>query len=142
MLALLAERAGTVVSHDDIARHIWGEATYVNFRQSIHYGIRQIRSVLGDTTASSRVLESLPRRGYRLRHDALVPLTCPEERALAPRADEPEVSRSSPLGPRRRTLVAASLAVLIVVTLLVERRPNNHHEIAVRVLKTVHDLVY
>lgn len=140
LLALLAERAGTLVTYEQISRRIWGETTHVNFRQSIHYGIRQVRNALGDTTRPSRVIESIPRRGYRLRSEALVPVEIAAPDRLG--AAESGSRRRSPVVLKRRLVVVAGLALLSVITMLVERRPNNHHEMALRALKTVHALVY
>lgn len=138
LLVLLVEHAGTLVTHTDISRRIWGEATHVNFRQSIHYGIRQIRGTLGDTRPRG-LIENVPRRGYRLRPEALaaVEVPAPDRQGAA----EPEPRWSGPL-LKRRPIVVAGLAALIVITMLVERRPNHHHEIAVRMLRAMHGLVY
>lgn len=139
LLALLAEHAGSLVTHADIAQRIWGGTTHVNFHPSIHYGIRQIRSALGDTRATGLV-ENIPRRGYRLRRDALVP----NEVAVLDRVGvaKSEPRRWSPFALKRPLVLGAGLAALIAMTMLVERRPNNHHDIALRMLKAVHDLVY
>src|SRR3954463_16430593 len=65
VLQLLAERAPEVVSREEIRRHVWGEAVYVDATQSINFCIRQIRLALGDTSAGSSFIETLPRQGYR-----------------------------------------------------------------------------
>lgn len=140
LLALLAERAGTLVTYDDIKDRIWGETTHVNFRQSIHYGVRQVRAALGDTTQPPRIIETMPRRGYRLRADVLVAIDPPVPNRLAPAQSTARRRAAFPI--RRRVIAAGSLVAAIAVATLVERRPNNHHEIAVRVLKVVHRLVY
>ena len=71
LLALLADRAGDVVTHDEIRRAIWGNATHVKFREGVHYCIKQIRAALGDRAQAPRVIETIPRRGYRLRGTTL-----------------------------------------------------------------------
>lgn len=139
LFALFLERAGSVVSHEEVRRRIWGDATHVNFRQSIHYGVRQIRSALGDTQPPVRI-ENIPRRGYRIRRDALVPDEVPAPDRVAVAESKPR--RWSPFPLTRPLAVGAGLAAFIAITTLVERRPNNHHEMALRVLKTAHDLVY
>ena len=70
VLALLAGRAGDVVTHEEIRRGIWGDDTHVNFQDSMHYCVRQIRAALGDRARDPRFIETIPRRGYRLRADA------------------------------------------------------------------------
>jgi DNA-binding winged helix-turn-helix (wHTH) protein len=66
VLALLASKPGQLIGHDEMRRAIWGDATHVNFQQSLHYCIREIRSALGDDARHSQFIETIPRRGYRL----------------------------------------------------------------------------
>lgn len=126
VLALLAARPGDLVTHDEVRRAVWGDETHVNFQDSVHYCVRQIRLALGDRAHDSRFVETIPRRGYRFRADALA-------MAVAAR-------------PRhtvwRRLAIASFLATVAAAVLVMEQRPNNHHQIAVSVLKTVHDLVF
>ena len=48
LLALLAERAGQVVSREEIRRALWDNATFVDFDQSINYCVNKIRVALDD----------------------------------------------------------------------------------------------
>lgn len=72
LLALLAARAGDVVTLDEIRRGIWGEATSVDCREDVHSCVRQIRAALGESAHSARFIETIPRRGYRFRREAMV----------------------------------------------------------------------
>lgn len=139
LFALFLERADSVVTHEEIRWRIWGDATHVNFRQSIHYGVRQIRCALADTQPPV-LIENIPRRGYRIRRDALVPDEVPAPDRVAVAESKPR--RWGPFPLTRPLAVGAGLAALIAIMTLVERRPNIHHEVALRVLKTAHDLVY
>ena len=67
LLALLAGRNGTLVTRDEIRAALWPD-TAVAYDQSINYCIRQIRIALGP---DARLLETLPREGYRLRAAAV-----------------------------------------------------------------------
>lgn len=67
VLALLASRAGEVVSHEELRAHVWGEETHVDFERGLRYCIAQIRAALGDSAQEPRLIETLPKRGYRLR---------------------------------------------------------------------------
>jgi DNA-binding winged helix-turn-helix (wHTH) protein len=134
VLALLLSRGGELVTHDEIRRHVWGGATHVNFQDGVHYCVRQIRAALGDSAQTSRFIETVPRRGYRLRAGAIV--------TVDP-VDPIDVGERPSSHAWRRGLALAFLAALLgIVVAFVERRPNNHHQIAVTVLKTVHDLVF
>ena len=62
---MLADRAGEVVTREDIERQVWGSETHVDFNLSLNYCIKQIRSALEDDARTPRFIETLPRRGYR-----------------------------------------------------------------------------
>ena len=65
ILALLASRAGQVVTRDEIQTEIWGEETYVDFEHGLNQCIKQIRTALNDNADKPLYVETLPRRGYR-----------------------------------------------------------------------------
>jgi len=65
VLAVLADRAGEVVTREDIERQVWGSETHVDFDLSLNYCIKQIRSALNDDAETPQFIETLPRRGYR-----------------------------------------------------------------------------
>jgi DNA-binding winged helix-turn-helix (wHTH) protein/dipeptidyl aminopeptidase/acylaminoacyl peptidase len=65
VLLMLAQRAGQIVSRDEIHQHIWGTDTFVEFERGINFSINQIRAALGDSAESPQFIETLPRRGYR-----------------------------------------------------------------------------
>ena len=48
VLQLLADRAGQIVSREEIHQHIWGNETFVDFERGINFSINQIRAALGD----------------------------------------------------------------------------------------------
>lgn len=65
LLALLATRAGEVVSRTEIQKRIWPNGTYVDFEQGINACVKQVRAALGDPFEAPRFIQTLPRRGYR-----------------------------------------------------------------------------
>lgn len=65
LLALLANRAGTLVTRSEIEKELWGEDTVVEFEHSINTAMRKIREALGDDLEKPRFVETLPRKGYR-----------------------------------------------------------------------------
>lgn len=65
VLALLLTNAGRLVTRDEIRDQVWKDTT-IEFDQSLHYCIRQIRAALGENADAPRYLETLPRRGYRM----------------------------------------------------------------------------
>jgi DNA-binding winged helix-turn-helix (wHTH) protein/TolB-like protein len=65
VLALLASRAGEVVSREELRQQIWNDGTFVDFERGLNFCISQIRTALNDSADSPRFIETLPRRGYR-----------------------------------------------------------------------------
>jgi DNA-binding winged helix-turn-helix (wHTH) protein/TolB-like protein len=92
LLALLAGRAGELVTRDELRAHLWPE-TQVEFDQGLDHGLRQLRLALGDSVEAPRYIETLPKRGYRL-IAAVRPVPPPPEGDVAPPVLEPRrVSR-------------------------------------------------
>ena len=65
VLTVLVEHRGEIVSHEQLRERIWGEATFVEFDQGLHYCIRQIRVALRDDASKPAYIETLPKQGYR-----------------------------------------------------------------------------
>ena len=51
VLGLLLERPGEIVSREQLRTRVWGDATFVEFDQSLNYCVRQIRLALQDEAA-------------------------------------------------------------------------------------------
>jgi DNA-binding winged helix-turn-helix (wHTH) protein len=66
VLALLVERAGDVVTREELRQKLWPSDTFVDFDHSLNTAINKVREALGDSAASPRYVETLARRGYRL----------------------------------------------------------------------------
>ena len=65
VLAILVERAGDVVTREELQSQIWPADTFVDFDHSLHNAVARIRDVMGDSVEKPRYIETLPRRGYR-----------------------------------------------------------------------------
>ena len=65
VLRLLIDRAGEVVTREELRTAIWPEGTFVDFDNGLNVAVRKIRDALGDSASSPRFLETVPRRGYR-----------------------------------------------------------------------------
>jgi DNA-binding winged helix-turn-helix (wHTH) protein/Tfp pilus assembly protein PilF len=127
VLALLALRAGEVVSREDIRREVWGEE-HVDFDLALNYCIRQIRRALDDSTEQPRFLATLPRVGYRF----VAPVEI-RRRESPSRPAAPGASPAPPPSPARRAsapsrwLIAAALALLSLAGGLVALRESRFH---------------
>ncbi len=112
VLTLLVERAGTVVSREELKAAVWGEATFVDFERGLNFCIAQIRSALGDSAESPRFIETVPRRGYRFIAPVLLPKTPVAEQDIEPR----QPTAPSYTGRSRTVrLTAGALALIVVV---------------------------
>ena len=109
LLALLAGRAGQVVSREEIRQALWDNETFVDFDQSINFCVNKVRSALDDDPQSPRYIETLPRKGYRF----VAPLTGLPDAAAAP---EPG-GVSQPVPPRRWWLPAGAGIALLAIAL-------------------------
>jgi len=64
VLAILLERAGDVVTREELQKRLWPD-TFVDVERNLNTAVNKIREVLGDSAESPRFIETLPRRGYR-----------------------------------------------------------------------------
>jgi cholera toxin transcriptional activator len=65
MLALLLERAGDVVTREELRQKLWPADTFVDFDHSLNTAVNKLRETLGDSASSPRYIETMARRGYR-----------------------------------------------------------------------------
>jgi DNA-binding winged helix-turn-helix (wHTH) protein len=90
VLTLLLERAGEVVTRDELQQKLWPSDTFVDFDHSLNTAINKVREVLGDSASSPRYVETLARRGYRfiapLQTDAPASESPPPNQKLKPPA--------------------------------------------------------
>ena len=105
VLLLLAERAGTVVSREEIQQCLWSESTFVDFEHGINFSINQIRGALADDAEKPRYIETLPRRGYRF--------IASVERQQESVIPKPRVEHAASLS--WRSVLAAGLATILLV---------------------------
>jgi len=65
VLAMLLERAGDVVTREELRQKLWPADTFVDFDHSLNTAVNKLRETLGDSASSPRYIETLARRGYR-----------------------------------------------------------------------------
>ena len=109
LLALLVSHAGEVVTREDLAKHVWGSETFVDFDKGLTFAIRQIRTALEDDADNPRFLETLPKRGYRFIAPVIRPVESHAE--ISPAATMPPERMRHPV----RNGVAAVAAAIVVV---------------------------
>ena len=87
VLTLLLDRAGEVVTREELRQKLWAADTFVDFDHSLNTAINKVREALGDSAGSPRFVETLARRGYRF----IAPVQVPTQ---APQSSAPEISAS------------------------------------------------
>lgn len=118
VLLLLVERAGDVVTREEIQQLTWSDNTVVDFEVGINRCIRRIRSALLDDADAPRYLETIPRIGYRFIAPVEAPNAEPKQPeepiALAP--VEPPIPVPSVKQARNWKSLALGFTVLCVAT--------------------------
>ena len=64
-LLMLLDRAGEVVSREEIRRKLWPPDTFVDFDQGLGASLRKLRQALGDDAETPRYIETIPKQGFR-----------------------------------------------------------------------------
>lgn len=105
VLALLVERAGQVVSRDELRNAVWGNATFVDFDRGLNFCISQARSALRDDSAEPRYIRTVPKQGYQF--------IAPVERIAGPAEAHSVIPASTQnrMGARRIALAAVVAVV-------------------------------
>lgn len=62
-LVLLVERAGTLVTRDEMRVALWGDDHHVDYNAGLNFCMAQLRSALGEEAKG--LIQTVPRRGYR-----------------------------------------------------------------------------
>ena len=88
VLAMLLERAGNVVTREELRERLWTADTFVDFDHSLNTAVNKIREVLGDSATSPRFVETLARRGYRFLGDVQWQAVVPSQRQMSSEIDK------------------------------------------------------
>ena len=110
LLLLLVERAGQVVSREEIRNRLWPQNTFVEFDKSLGVAVLKVREALGDDASNPRFIETIPRRGYRF----IAPVKVENAQSADPSAPNPVPTSVSAPRPKRY----ATNHALIVATLV------------------------
>ncbi|MGB9435430.1 MAG: winged helix-turn-helix domain-containing protein, partial [Candidatus Acidiferrum sp.] len=117
VLAALLNRAGDVVTREELRAQIWTTDTFVDFDHSLHNAIARLREVLGDSAETPRYIETLPRRGYRF--IAQVDRTEFQSPSPSTPSGRPEVAPADLRPSGSRTLLAVTTLTLLVIAVVV-----------------------
>jgi TolB-like protein/DNA-binding winged helix-turn-helix (wHTH) protein/Tfp pilus assembly protein PilF len=78
VLKILLERAGDVVTREELQQKLWGNNTFVDFDHGLNKTINKLRDALSDNADTPRYIETLPRRGYRFIAPVSLPTPAPQ----------------------------------------------------------------
>ena len=122
ILKLLLQRAGDVVTRDELRQNLWPSSVYVDFDHGLNNAIARVRDALDDTAGTPQFIETLPRLGYRFIYPVeRVPVTARVTRDERVTETEPQSDSSSqpvdttPRWSQRRRILIFALAALLVV---------------------------
>ena len=65
VLALLIERAGQLVTREELKKRLWPEDVFVDFERSLNSAVKKLRAALNDNPDEPRYIETYPRKGYK-----------------------------------------------------------------------------
>ena len=112
LLVCLAERAGEVVSIDDLLDQVWSGVVVTP--DSVYQAVASLRRLLGDDARQPEYIATVPRLGYRM------------VASVSPWVDDPRLepsvvpadSAGSSRGPRRKGVVLLAAGVALFVALM------------------------
>jgi DNA-binding winged helix-turn-helix (wHTH) protein len=66
VLQALVERAGDVVTREELRQRLWPAETFVDFEHGLNTSVKELRRVLSDSASEPRYIETIPKLGYRI----------------------------------------------------------------------------
>jgi cholera toxin transcriptional activator len=123
VLTVLLERAGEVVTREELQQKLWPSDTFVDFDHSLNTAINKVREALGDSASSPRFVETLARRGYRFIAPVQTDAPAPKPEIPAATAQTAPVRPVEPLHPElevpipRRSLTRGLFALVQIMYL-------------------------
>lgn len=141
VLTMLLQRAGELVTREELRNQLWPADTFVDFDHSLHNAIARIREVLGDCADDPRYIETLPRRGYRFIGRIEEVPSQPAASVIEIRKPVPPVVPPGRPGRKSRDMFVAGVGLLLAVSALLGWRYFNRapviHSIAVLPLQNL-----
>jgi len=125
LLCLLLERAGEIVTREELTQRLWPSATIVDAGPNLNTSLNRLRQALGDAANEQELIRTVPRQGYRfiapvsivaekVESSATSELAPMEDAAGSP-ANPNRMQGRAPIFSRRARLIAASAAVLAAI---------------------------
>jgi transcriptional activator of cad operon len=135
LLLCLAERAGEVVSIDDLLNQVWSEVIVAP--DSVYQAVASLRRLLGDDPKQPTYIETVPRLGYRMVAavspwaDQSVAQTGPQAGSSRASDSEHPAPVSATPGPRLKAgfiwAAGAALCIALVIAFLSRGKVANNN---------------
>ena len=136
VLELLSRQPGRVVSQAEIIDQVWdGRAVSAN---SVAVVISDLRRALDDDPKAPRIVETLPKRGYRIIAD-VTPDQTPAPAVTPALPVSPQSGHARPFWTRRTTALAALLAFGLILALAWTRFSTAPDRLRVTINPTVNE---
>jgi len=121
VLIHLVTEPGTLVARQYLIERLWGGASLADSETGLNIAVKKLREALGDSAENPRLIETLPRRGYRF---------IGEVRFERPGSEPtPAAQQALPPKPRMRAAwVVAGLAGLIITGFLGWKLFSGRHD--------------
>ena len=65
ILAILLAHPGDLVTRQEMTQALWGDSTFADTDTGLNIAVKKLRDALDDSVDQPRLIETLPRRGYR-----------------------------------------------------------------------------
>lgn len=118
VLVYLAQRAGEAVSKEELLNSVWAD-TFVG-DDVLKHSISELRRVFGDDVQAPSVIQTIPKRGYRL----VAPVHRASVQATSPAAQDHKSNRAVVRKWRTLGVATASLILILVGTAFIHRRKS------------------
>lgn len=125
VLSFLVERAGQVVTREELRDKLWPADTFVDFDHGVNSAVARLREALGDSAEKPRFIETIAKKGYRF-----ISSIQADDRPVSPDKVESEIREKGAIdrntAPRFRLLITAGLAFACasVVALVYPKGPD------------------
>jgi Tol biopolymer transport system component/DNA-binding winged helix-turn-helix (wHTH) protein len=133
ILKMLLERPGSLITREELCQALWPSDTFVDFDHSLNAAVNRLREALGDSADEPRLVETLPRRGYRFIGEVARPTAAPEPSGATQVSTFPATAEVLPSAYTRwtRHRIGASLpaaAICIFLAMFIFLRWRNRSE--------------
>jgi TolB-like protein/DNA-binding winged helix-turn-helix (wHTH) protein len=146
ILALLVEHAGDVVSREELRENIWPDGTFVDFEHGLNTAVRKLRKALDDDAANPKLIETIPRIGYRFigtvssnGHKSDLIGSGPSDDSPPQQIALVEPTAAAPFLVRNRIMIGVVMVALLVTSAFVGWKlfTSNRTQISPRVIHSV-----